>query len=362
VRRRRGWIAGALAAALCSAAGAAAQEQPAETTAPSVLRVFGDLLLRGEAVRKAPNPETRDFERVRLRFRPAMELRLGDRVTMGAGLLASIASDDNDMNGIRFDNFESDDVRFDLAYARLSGVSRAVSGTLGVFETPFMGTEVIWDRDLRFQGGSFGAELPSPGALVSQRVVAAATVGSQMHEQSSQAAAVRWDGELPHGFSAGVEFWTFGRTDVLVEEGYARTNRIASGGEDLLSDFDVAHVTLGWETLGASRPLRLRLELFHNFGADDERDGGELRADWGELQDRWSWRARLVVQRIEQDAVLAAFGGDEWWFRTRQRGARAAFALALARQVFVEVSVLRQRRDDLDEWLDRGIIDLIVRL
>ena len=102
----------------------------------------------------------------------------------------------------------------------------------------------------------------------------------------------------------------------------------------------------------------MRLDLLHNFGADNRREGVEARVDWGELQGVGSWRLRLIVQRIEQDATLAAFGGDEWWFRTRQHGARLGWGLGLGRNASVEFSVLRQRRDDLDTWTDRGWIDL----
>jgi hypothetical protein len=355
---------------------APAQQRPAEpppdaepvaATEPepaggSRFRWTGDVLLRGEAVRRTPNPLTRDFERVRLRYRPGVEVRLGDRVTFGAGLLASLASDDNEWNAVRFDNFQSDDVRPDRAFVSIAGLAHAVSATFGVLESPFGGTEVVWDRDLRFQGASIGAELPGGDTLLGQRLLAAVSVGSQVGEQSSQVAAARWEGELRRGFQLGAGFWHFGQTDVLVEEGYARTNRLAPGGEDLLSDFEVAHLTIGWETIGAARPVRLRLDLLHNLGADDARTGGELRVEWGELQQAGTWRLRLVAQRVEQDAVPAAFGGDEWWFRTRQRGARLGFAVALGRQAFAEASWLRQRRDDLDEWLDRAILDLIVLL
>jgi hypothetical protein len=109
-----------------------------------------------------------------------------------------------------------------------------------------------------------------------------------------------------------------------------------AAGEDYLSDY----------RLGPSRPVRLRLDVLYNFGADDRRSGGEARVDWGEVQGLGSWRLRLLLQRVEQDAALAAFGGDEWWFRTRQRGARLGWALGLGRRASVEFSVLRQKRDD----------------
>jgi hypothetical protein len=358
--RRAGSIA-LMLAALAAGRAAAADGEPVPD-AGSRFRWTGDALLRGEAVRKAPNPLTRDFERVRLRFRPGAEVRLGDRVTVGAGFLTSLASDENEWNAIRFDNFESDDARLDRAYVTVAGLTHAVSATFGVLESPFGGTEAVWDRDLRFQGASIGAELSGGEALLAQRLLAAVSVGSQVHEQSSQVAAARWEAELRGGFLLGAGFWHFGQTDVLVREGYARTNRLAPGGEDLLSDFEVAQATVGWDTTGARRPVRLRLDYLHNFGADDLRTGGELRVEWGELQKAGTWRLRLVLQRLEQDAVPAAFGGDEWWFRTRQRGARLSFAVALGRQALVEASWLRQRRDDLDEWLDRAILDLVLPL
>jgi hypothetical protein len=283
-------------------------------------------------------------------------------VVAGAGLLASLASDSNDENDIRFDNFVSDEVALDRAYLLVAGKEAPFVVTLGLFETPFTGTEVLWDRDLRFQGAALGAELPSAAALVAQRLFGGMSVGSQNGEEESQVVAVRWEGETAASFSLGAGFWHFGRTEALVEADHARTNRLAPDGRDYLSDFDVVNVTGGWERIGTRRPIRVRLDLLHNFGAEDRRNGGEIRLDWGEVQGRGSWRLRLTLQRVEQDAVPAAFGGDEWWFRTDQRGARLGLAVGLGRRAIVEVSALRQRRDGLDEWLDRGLLDFVIPL
>jgi len=326
------------------------------------LEATGDLFVRLEAVRDAPNPLTRDFERARLRMRPGLEALLSEgRLVFGAGLLASMASDSNEDNEIRLDNFVSDDLAIDRAYVRVTAPEAPVSGTAGMFETPFSGTEVLWDRDLRFIGANAGWELPA-GAMTAQRLLGAFSIGSQNHEDESVVAAARWEAEAGAGISLGAAMWAFGNTDALVEAGLARTNRLAPGGQDLLSDFQVVNLTVGWERLGARRPFRTRLDLLYNFGADDLRTGGDLRVDWGELQEAGTWRLRLVLQRIEQDATLAAFGGDEWWFRTRQRGGRLSFGFALARNAILEASWIHQRRDDLDEWLDRAFIDLAILL
>ncbi|MGH9867443.1 MAG: putative porin [Candidatus Polarisedimenticolia bacterium] len=320
----------------------------------------GDLFVRFEAVRDAPNSLTANFERARLRFRPGMEAFFYQgRLVLGAGILASIASDNNDDNGIRQDNFISDDLAADRLYVRLTAPRAAISGTVGMFETPFAGTQVLWDRDIRFIGAAAGWELP-PGRMTGQRVLAAFSKGSQNHEDQSLVGAVRWEGEAGAGFSFGTALWVFGNTDVLVDVGLARTNALVLGGEALLSDYQVADVTIGWEHLGEKRPFRTRFDFLYNFGADDQRTGGDLLVEWGQLQDRGTWRVLLILQRIEQDAALAAFGGDEWWFRTRQRGARLSFAYALARNVAVEASWLQQRRDDLDDWLVRAFVDFTI--
>ena len=44
---------------------------------------------------------------------------------------------------------------------------------------------------------------------------------------------------------------------------------------------------------------------------------------------------------------------------TTRRGARLSFALGLDRRAWVELAVLRQRRDDRDDWLERGVADLV---
>ena len=322
----------------------------------------GDALFRYEWVRDAPSPAIRDFERARLRVRPGIEVRLGSGlVTLGAGLLGSLASDSNEDNEIRRDNFVSDEVTGDRAYARFAAPRSAFSATVGVAPSPFAGTEVLWDRDLRFHGAFAGGELPPGGHLVAQRLYGGLSLGSQREEDESLTAAVRWEGEASGGISLGAAFWHFDRTAELIEAGLARTNRLTAAGDEYLSDFEIVNVTFGWEHLGERRPLRVRLDLLFNLGADDRRTGGDLRLDWGELQAPGTWRVRLTLQRIEQDAALAAFGGDEWWFRTAQRGARVGFAVAVHRLAIIEVSALRQRRDTLDEWLDRVFADLVLR-
>ena len=341
---------------------AAADSAPVLAGDAARVRATGDLVLRYEAVRDAPAPAQQDFGRLRMLLRPGFEWSSSSgQIKAGAGLRASASTDANDDNEIRRDNFVSDEVTGDRIYLGFRAAELPFSATLGIFETPLAGSEVLWDRDIRFHGLAAGIELPGLGPLLSQRLHGAFSLGSQNHEDESRAAALRWEAEATQGLSFGAALWHFGETEALVEAGYARTNRLASDGSDFESDFAIVDLSLGWERFGSKRPLRSRLDLLVNAGADDRRTGFDLRVDWGELQDLGSFRVRLALQRIEQDAALAAFGGDEWWFRTEQRGARLALALGLDRHAFVEVAVLHQRRDRLDEWLERYTLDLVAR-
>src|SRR5262245_65506599 len=99
---------------------------PGEAPSEKPWRWTGDALLRYEAVRGAPNPMTSDFERLRLRLRPGIDTSfLSGRLALGAGLLVSSASDSNDWNIIRNDNFRSDEVAVDRAWIRVSAPEAA---------------------------------------------------------------------------------------------------------------------------------------------------------------------------------------------------------------------------------------------
>lgn len=99
-------------------------------------------------------PGAEDFNRRRFQTRPLAELNL-KWFTLGAGGDFAYGSDENTAGtpAIVRDNFKSSDARLDLAFLRLQPVSwvRLEGGRI---DMPIRFTEMIWDRDLRLQGGA----------------------------------------------------------------------------------------------------------------------------------------------------------------------------------------------------------------
>src|SRR6185369_1600904 len=99
-----------------------------------------------------------------------VEARLGGKLRLGVGGDFIYSSDENTAvpAGLRTrplvrDNYDSRDARVDLAFARFEPVSwLRVEG--GRFEMPLGLTEMIWDRDLRPQGGALTLEAHDVGA------------------------------------------------------------------------------------------------------------------------------------------------------------------------------------------------------
>jgi hypothetical protein len=72
-----------------------------------------------------------------------------------------------------------------------------------------------------------------------------------------------------------------------------------------------------------------------------------------------TWRAFYMFQYVERDAVAGAYNTDDWWFHSRYRGHRAGVAVTLLPQIYVQGTVMLQRRLDLKTWLNRITVDLV---
>jgi putative porin len=106
------------------------------------------------------------------------------------------------------DNYKSRDARLDLAWVRLSPV-RAVSAQGGRFPMPVRFTEMIWDRDLRVQGGAATIDFGSIGPL--QRLAVTGVFGRGSHILPDDGAFklkdrdTVWVGSATATFSAGAK-------------------------------------------------------------------------------------------------------------------------------------------------------------
>src|SRR5207247_10953153 len=122
-------------------------------------RRVGDALAREEwtwDIFVSPT-QTRKEDRWRLQARPRLEVGLG-KLVLGVGGDFNYSKDENTKLAagafpLYRDNYDSRDARVDLAFASLKPASwMQVRG--GRFVMPIAFTEMIWDRDLRAQGGA----------------------------------------------------------------------------------------------------------------------------------------------------------------------------------------------------------------
>jgi hypothetical protein len=111
---------------------------------------------------------TRNEDRRRFQARPALEARVGS-LRLGVGAELNYSNDENWKTAtgaspalIR-DNYKSRDAMVDLAFADYEGAWVRVQG--GRFEMPVGLTEMVWDKDLRPQGGAVTLGVKDRGAL-----------------------------------------------------------------------------------------------------------------------------------------------------------------------------------------------------
>lgn len=324
---------------------------------------FGDALLRGDFVRGFPGGRD-DVERARLRVRGGVRKWFGPAWELTAAGRGSVGTDGNDDNVANLDNEESDALGLDRLSIQWFGL-RAGDVIVGKSElVPPLGP-LLWDADLRPVGVAY-AGVWNVRALDTLGVSASWVHPDHPLEQGSTSrlgvllADWRIHEGAPTNGSIAISYSVFSGIDGLVDSGLARTNRIENGR--YASEFELLDLHAGVVVSGHGRwPVRLSLDSVTNLGArrDDEEWGGQLALRAGRLDRTAHWELAFVAQRIQRDAVLAAFNSDDWWFPSATRGWRAWAAYAVRDDLRLRLSHSAERRDDLTDTLHRSLIDVI---
>jgi hypothetical protein len=349
----------AAAAVLSIAATASAQDAVFQTQ--KRLTFHGEGLLRQEWTRDFP-PGTHT-DRFRARALPGVRLALGSFV-LGAGGDFQWSSDENVVAGqplIR-DNYDSRDARLDLAFARLD--TGAVDLAAGRFEMPIAFTEMVWDRDLRPQGGALTLALRDRGSLRRLAVTALGARGSHVFDDDD---TTMLSAAIDARFAAGDAwkldllgaFVTFRDPDEL--EARIRRQNTRVGGA-IVRDYDVVDAVVRLHRDG-SVPLQIVADGCLNTAADDQRRGLWLSLVIGSTR---SARARLeyVYAFVDRDATLAAYAADDFLWATGWAGHRADLGFALGKHVALHgVGQVQRFKDsalaaEREDWIKRFRIEL----
>ena len=108
-------------------------------------------------------------------------------------------------------------------------------------------------------------------------------------------------------------------------------------------------------------PLEARLALVRNLGADDQRDGARFSLVLGSRLRPGGWEFGYSNQRIQRDAVLAAFNEDDWWFHSFTHGFMPWIGYGLGERWNLRLAAFREQRNGLPRHTDRVLIDLAAR-
>jgi hypothetical protein len=348
-----------IAVGLASTAAVRAQgaAEDADGDAGSPIDWYGDLRLRGELTRDIPGRPD-DLERVRASVRAGGRVVTESGWEVAAAVKLGVGSDDNEDTRRNLDNEESDGAGFDEWYAAYSFSDRALF-RLGKGRMPLLLSPMVWDRDLRPVGASveYSREMRDFDALY---VTAGYFAGDHLYGDESRIGALQigygWMEGAETGFSAFLSYLDFDDLDVLAREGLGRTNRRV--GNQFVSDFQLLDLQLIARTQAYEAPLVARLDLVRNLGADDLRDGARFSLVWGNADELGGWELGYSIQRIQRDAVLAAFNEDDWWFHSFARGYMPWVAYGISEHWAIQASAFIERRDGIDEYTDRYLLDV----
>jgi len=318
---------------------------------------FGDFWGGYDHVTGIPN-NREDVSRVRGRvrqgglwnFAPGWEAVGAIRVAQG--------SDSNSDNRANNDNARSDSIGLDQLLLRWRpGENTTLQ--LGKMPQPLELSPAVWDNQLRPAGISLDQSI-ALGEFDRLQFIGGYFAGQQLYGDESRIVAAqlawRWHEGAPTRFTTLLTYADFNDLDELTLEGLARTNTVVNG--KLVNDYRLLDLQLASHFEIGHWPIDLRGDAIHNLGADAKRNGGRVSLIAGDHTKPRGWEFGYAYQRIQRDAVMAAFNSDDWWFHSAVRGDLFWIGYGIDANWSVRVAGFHELRDGLHEYTDRLRVDI----
>lgn len=321
----------ALTLSVLAPAGAAAQEPPPiqQTQQQYSFDLKGDALTRQEWTRDIFQAEDsfRDENRWRLQLRPRLEVGFGP-VLVGVGGDFNYSSDHNNdpPPALQRDNYDSRDARLDLAFGSLQlGPLRAQGGRLAM---PVALTEMLWDRDLRPQGGAGSLEFRDLSTAVRRLgVTAVYSQGGHVFDAGKTTLLLLSGGATfssPSGselelLASFLKFTKFDTGEPL--EPMLRRQNPRSADGNVAGPYQVVDLVARFRRTGHA-PLQLVADYCWNRALAAENKGLWLAAVLGSIQTTPA-RLEYTYAKVDRAATLAAFATDDFFWATGWEGHRA---------------------------------------
>lgn len=340
---------------VCAGSDVLAQDlfEDEQAASDSELEWFGDMQLRYDNV---DFPTPRELERGKGRVRAGFRY-LSDSIEFVVAAKLNGGTDDNSDNIRNLDNEVSND--FNLAQLYVSWWANAQTEVrAGKSEFQAVLTPMVWDRDIAPAGLSLQSR---KSVREFDEIEWLVGYYSGEHEFDSKPnlgiAQVGWliQPGAPQWGEITASYLAFDSLNTVSASGIGRTNSQAGGF--LTEDYRMLDLQMAYHWRSGQFPWVARLDLIHNFGADDENDG--VRAELiGGNAPAGGWEVGVAWQRVQRDAVLAAFNEDDWWFPSRMRGVMPWVSYGFQEGLWLRGAVFIERRDDQPESLERILVDL----
>jgi len=315
-------------------------------------------------------------DRLRLRALPRIRVNLPRTVIVVGGDFAWTNEDNLDpVPDNLADNFRSTEARLDLAYldVRPTDWMRVEAGR---FPMPVGYSEMIWDHDLRPQGGALTLSPVSDGDVLERLdLVGLFAKGSHVFEDRSE----MFSGAVEAAFSTGdlsqvvlTGSYTTWRELETLESFLWRQNRRGWTGGPPAGPFDVVDGVVRFDYFGGV-PFSLLADVCLNTAVDDENLGVWLGAAVGGFGSG-RWGVEYTYAWVDRDATVAAFGADDYLWVTGWEGHRGQLDLKLLerpRSASVStlsaraVGILTRYKDswveaERDHWAKRFRVELVL--
>jgi hypothetical protein len=365
------------------AASASAQDTGAvyQQQANQSFRFAGDTLARYEwtkdvPVAGAPGEPLRllDSSRYRLQARPRIEMRFGP-VELGVGGEFNYSEDENDVAPegealtIIRDNYRSRDARLDLAYGKVTFGPFSAQG--GRFFMPIPFTEMIWDKDLRPQGGAASVQLGSAQSPARLALHGIYSLGSHVFDDEGDYREVDLGDEKPAQMYGGAAELALGRAGestlhvmgayvefkdlVQLQPQIRRQNTRVAGL--ILNEYKVFDI-VGRLTRGGQVPAQLVFDYCWNNAVEENNKSLWLAAVLGAIGVSPA-RLEYVYAKVDKDATVAAYNSDDFFWGTGWEGHKADIGVSTRKNNSVHAIAQWQRFKDSpdpaiqEQWVKR---------
>jgi hypothetical protein len=369
--------------ALAAAVPAAAQvTDPAYLPQKSGQVNFGlDALARQEWTQDIVPPLTQpdaptQQDRWRIRLLPRLELTAG-RLVLGVGGDFNFGNKENVTDprpALIRDNYDAKDARLDLAFADLDlGAIRLQGGRIRM---PIGFTEMIWDRDLRPQGGAASVVLKGMTGIEALSGTVLYGQGSHVFEDE-QVRIYAASGNLV--FATGtaskldltaswVKFDRLNDVDGLEPMIRRQNSRVAGipAPAPLALEYQVVDGIARLRSEGSVH-TQIVVDYCWNTKADESNKGLWLALVLGSLKNSLG-RLEYTYANVDKDATLAAYATDDFFWATGWQGHRVDLGFkASERSSIHAIGQLQRfkdspREDEREEWVKRYRLELRISL